>query len=89
MAKRLKLRDEPDVELPAQRRESSRAVARDRICSPAQFRVRLEGKVIVDLEDYYIDSKVREVYKILPQSIQRTIIVVVEQVYGPPGFRAL
>jgi len=80
MTERLKLRDQPDVELPAQRRESSRAVTRDRICSPAQFRVRLEREVVVNLENYHVNSKVREVFKILPKRIQSYVTVVVEEV---------
>src|SRR5688572_32525629 len=89
MAERLKLRDQTDVELPAQRCESSRAIVRYRICSSSEFRVRVEREVVVDLENYHVNSEHREVSQILAERIQRTISVVVQRVYGPPGFGLL
>src|SRR6266852_5613281 len=85
MTERLKLRNQPDVELLTQRRESSRSIACSRICSSPKFRVRLEREVVVNLENDYVDSLFREVFKILPECIECTIAVVVEEMYGPPG----
>src|SRR6266478_10196673 len=79
MTERLKLRNQPQVELPAQRRESSCSIGCDRICSSPKFRVRLKREVVVNLENDYVNSLLRQVFKILPECIERTIGVVVEE----------
>src|ERR1700730_9134081 len=79
MTERLKLRNQPDVELLAQRRESSCSIACNRICSSPKFRVRLEREVVVNLENDYVKSLFRQVFKILPECIEFTIAVVVEE----------
>src|SRR6266481_377097 len=89
MTERLKLRNQTDVELPAQRRESSRSIACNRSCSSPKFRVRLEREVVVNLENDYVNSQFRQVFKIPPECIEFTVAVVVQKMYGPPGLRLL
>src|SRR6267142_1280690 len=67
MTERLKLRNQPDVELLAQRRESSCPIACNRICSSPKFRVRFEREVVVNLECDYVNSLLRQVFKIQPE----------------------
>ena len=76
---RLKLRNQPEVELLAQRREPSCSIAGNRICSSPKFRVRLEREVVVNLENDYVESLFREIFKVLPECIECTIAVVVEK----------
>src|SRR6267142_1718261 len=80
MTERLKLRNQPDVELLAERRESSCSIACNRICSSPKFRMRLEREVVVNLENNYVKSLLRQVFKILPECIECTVAVVVEEV---------
>ena len=44
-----------------------------------KFRVRLEREVVVNLEYDYVESLFREIFKILPECIECTIAVVVEE----------
>src|SRR5206468_1921067 len=55
VAKRLKLRDQPDAKFPALRGKLARSFSRDRIVSPAQHWIRLEIKAVVNLENHHID----------------------------------
>ncbi len=79
MTERLKFRNQPDVELPAPRGESSCSIACNRICSSPKFRVRLEREVVVNLENDYVKSLFRQVFKILPECLECTIAVVAEE----------
>src|SRR4030095_16035987 len=79
LTERLNLGNQPDVELLAQRCESSCSIACNRICSSPEFRVRLEREVVVNLQNDYVNSLLRQVFKILPEYIECTIAVVVEE----------
>ena len=89
MAEGLKFRNQTNTKFGAQVRESSRALASDRIRAASEFRMRLEREVIVDFENDDVDSLLREGFKVLTERIERSIGVVVEQVYSAPRFRML
>jgi hypothetical protein len=86
MAERLELRNESDVKLLTESRKSSCAVSSDRIRPSSQFGVRLECKVVVNLENYDVDSLFGQGWQILAQRIQRVIGAVVEKMQRTPWF---
>src|SRR5690349_6355374 len=70
MAQRLKLRNQPDVLLLAERRKPARAVFGNWIRAVAQLGMRFEGEVVIDLEDDDVDSLLRERRQSLPERVE-------------------
>src|SRR6185369_11263060 len=81
MAERLKLRNQTNVQLPAQLRKLARALARDRIGSTPEFGMRLEREVVINFENDDVDSLLRQRRQCLSERLERGVGVAVEQVH--------
>src|SRR5215831_6323155 len=89
MTKGLKLRNNPNVELLAQRCKPPGSVAGYWVCSSPQLRMRFKSEVVINFENDYVDSEFREALKLLAQRIEIDVSIVIKQMQPPDRLRGL